>query len=78
MKESAFDASVGTFEFSGNTVDSIDSNALSVGCLDGSIINNVFKSQSGSPFIDFGPDPVCTPEEEVDDDPEYEDEAQYR
>ena len=39
---------------------------MSVACLQGAIADNVFHNQTGSPFNDFGPDPVCVPDPESD------------
>ena len=41
----AFDASVRRFEFVANTVDYMETNAMSVACLHGSIVANTFKNQ---------------------------------
>ena len=40
---------------SGNTVDFIAHNGMSVACLHGKIVGNTFKNQTGSPLMDFGP-----------------------
>ena len=39
---------------------------MSVACLHGSLVGNTFQNQSGSPFSDFDPDPVCMPDPDTD------------
>jgi hypothetical protein len=47
---------------------------MSVACLYGKIVGNTFRNQSGSPLMDFGPDPVCIPDPESDP---YEEDVVY-
>jgi len=74
IEEGAFDASVRKFDFIGNTVDFISHNGMSVACLHGKIVGNTFKNQTGSPLMDFGPDPVCVPDPDTDP---YEEDVVY-
>ncbi|XP_059086538.1 uncharacterized protein LOC131883171 isoform X1 [Tigriopus californicus] len=73
IESTAFDASVRRFEFIGNTIDHIENSGMSVACLNGKIIGNTFHNQTGSPLLDFGPDPVCVPDPEA----ETEEDMQY-
>ena len=71
IASAAFDASVRSFEFIGNTIDYIEHMALSVASLSGQINSNIFRNQSGSPFVDFGPDPVCVPDPDIQPEEEF-------
>eukprot|EP00095_Tigriopus_kingsejongensis_P011297 maker-scaffold14_size734282-snap-gene-3.15 protein:Tk11297 transcript:maker-scaffold14_size734282-snap-gene-3.15-mRNA-1 annotation:"PREDICTED: nyctalopin-like" len=73
IQSGAFDASVRKFDFIGNTIDFIENTGMSVACLHGRIIGNIFHNQTGSPLLDFGPDPVCIPDPEA----ESEEDMQY-
>ena len=71
----AIDAIVRGFDFMSNTVDLIEEMGLSVACMNGRIMDNVFANQVGSPFVDFGPDPQCVPDPDID--PYEEEEIAY-
>lgn len=57
-----FSGSNNVFNFSNNYIEKIDGNAISVAFLTGDISGNTFKSHSGTPLRDIGPEPVCMPE----------------
>merc|ERR1740128_838298 len=67
IKSKAFSGSNNLFNFSGNDIGKIESNAFSVTFLSGDISRNTFHSSSSSPLLSLGPSPVCVPDQSAYD-----------
>jgi len=75
IKTQAISGSNNNFNFSGNDVSKIESNAISVAFLSGDLSRNIFHSHTGTPLRDVGPEPVCMPDQAAYS---YEDPVEYK
>merc|ERR1712013_233878 len=71
----AISGSNNNFNFSGNDISKIESNAISVAFLSGDLSRNIFHSHTGTPLRDVGPEPVCMPDQAAYS---YEDPVEYK
>jgi len=75
IKTQAISGSNNNFNFSGNDITKIESNAISVAFLSGDLSRNTFHSHTGTPLRDVGPEPVCMPDQAAYS---YDDPVEYK
>merc|ERR1712128_165899 len=75
IKSQAISGSNNKFNFSGNDISKIETNAISVAFLSGDLSRNTFHTHTGTPLRDVGPEPVCMPDQTAYN---YDDPVEYK